>query len=231
MQISVMIVYSVLILSIVHFQGEIIMHDPSVHRPLAGRAGRMNVRDLATIGIFTVLMTIIAVVIAIASSFVLYFSLFVSSPIIAFILAPFYMYMVLKVHKRGTAFLYGLIFAFIYVISGTPYLAVWFLLAAAAGELSMAGAGAYTNPFRVAVSWIVFTLFRATNGMIDIWFFTKQYLASGVSRAHFFQVARFYNSVPWVMLILALAAAGAAAGCLVSAGMIKRHFQKSGLLQ
>ncbi|WP_165364266.1 MptD family putative ECF transporter S component [Sporolactobacillus sp. THM19-2] len=192
---------------------------------------RLSVRNLATIGIFSILITVIAIVIAIAASPVLYFSLFVSSPLIAFITAPIYMFMVLKVHKRGTVFLYCFILALIYLISGTPYLAPWLLIAGFLGEFVMAGRGAYTNLFRISISWIICTLFRASNGMIDLWFFSKQYLASGVSREHYDQVTRFYFSAPWVLLILLIAAVGAIAGCWIGAKMLKKHFQKSGLLQ
>lgn len=191
----------------------------------------MSVRDLATIGIFSVLMTVIAIVIAILSSPVMYLSLFFSSPIIAFVTAPLYMFMMLKVRKRGTVFLYCCILAIIYLISGTPYLALWFLIGGILGELSMLGSNAYTSIFRLTISWIVCTFFRSTNGMIDIWFFTKQYLASGVNRAHFEQVARFYDSVPWVLFILIIAFIAAALGGVVSGRLMHKHFSASGLAQ
>lgn len=192
---------------------------------------RMSVRDLATIGIFSVLMTVIAIVIAILSSPVIYLSLFFSSPIITFITAPLYMFMILKVHKRGTVFLYFCILAVIYLISGTPYLALWFLIGGILGEASMSGSGAYASISRITISWVICTLFRSTNGMVDIWFFTKQYLASGVSRAHFEQVARFYDSVPWVLFILIIASIAAVAGGVVSGRLMRKHFSTNGLAQ
>lgn len=192
---------------------------------------RLSVRNLATIGIFSVLMIILAIAVAIPAMSVLYFSIFISSPLIAFLSAPLFTFMLLKVHKRGTVLVYCLIMAILYLISGTPYLAAWFVLSAILGELAMSRPNAYKNFVWITISWIICSLFRATNGMIDIWFFSKQYLASGVSKEHFNQVAHFYYSAPWVLLILALTAIGAALGGYVSAKLMKKHFVKSGLLR
>ncbi|MCO7127054.1 MptD family putative ECF transporter S component [Sporolactobacillus shoreicorticis] len=192
---------------------------------------RLSVRNYATIGIFSVLMIILAIAVAIPAMSVLYFSLFISSPLIAFLSAPLFTFMVLKVHKRGTVLIYCLIMAILYLISGTPYLAAWFLLSALLGELAMTGRDAYKKFARITISWIICSLFRATNGMIDIWFFSKQYLASGVSKAHFNQVVHFYYSAPWILLILLLTAIGASLGGLVSTKLMKKHFVKSELLR
>ncbi|MCQ2009635.1 MAG: MptD family putative ECF transporter S component [Sporolactobacillus sp.] len=194
-------------------------------------SSHLSVRNYATIGIFSVLMIILAIAVAIPAMSVVYFSMFISSPLIAFLSAPLFTFMVLKVHKRGTVLVYCLIMAILYLISGTPYLAAWFVLSAILGELAMTGHDAYKNFIRITISWIICSLFRATNGMIDIWFFSKQYLASGVSKAHFNQVAHYYYSVPWVIFILLLTAIGALLGGLVSAKLMKKHFVKSGLLR
>jgi energy-coupling factor transport system substrate-specific component len=176
-------------------------------------------------------MIVIAVAIAIPSSAILFFSLFLLTPVIAFISAPFFMFMVLKVHKRGTVFLYCFLLAVLYLISGTPYLAPWLLIAGILGELPLLGAGGYTDLKRIAISWVICTLFRGSNGMIDLWFFKNQYLASGVSMNHYLQVARYYFSAPWVLLILVLGAVGALLGAIVSAKLMRKHFVRTGLLK
>ncbi|MFT8871879.1 MAG: MptD family putative ECF transporter S component [Sporolactobacillus sp.] len=205
--------------------------NPSPSVTAAHAANHLSVRDLSTIAIFSVLMTVVAIVIAIITSPTVYLATFVASPIIAFVTAPIYAFMLLKVHKRGAVFIYCLILAIIYLISGTPYLSPWLVIAGLLGELSMAGKHAYASMLRITASWMICTFFRATNGMIDIWFFTKQYLASGNNRAHFHQIAQFYYSVPWIITILLIALLAAAAGGAVSARLMKKHFLQNGLLK
>lgn len=195
-----------------------------------GQSRHLTVRDLGTIAIFSVLMIVIAIAVAIPSSAILFFSLFLMTPVIAFISAPFFMFMVLKVHKTGTVFLYCFLLAVLYLISGTPYLAPWLLAAGILGELPLLGGG-YMVLKRIAVSWVICTLFRGSNGMIDLWFFKNQYLASGVTMKHFLQVAHYYFSAPWVLLILVLGAVGAVLGSVVSARLIRKHFVRTGLLK
>jgi conserved hypothetical integral membrane protein TIGR02185 len=196
-----------------------------------GHSHHLSVRDLGTIAIFSVLMIVIAIAVAIPSSTILFFSLFLMTPVIAFISAPFFMFMVLKVHKRGTVFLYCFLLAVLYLISGTPYLAPWLLIAGILGEQPLIGAGGYSNFTRITISWVICTLFRGSNGMIDLWFFKSQYLASGVTMEHYLQVAHYYLSAPWVLVILVLGAAGAILGSIVSAKLMRKHFVRTGLLK
>lgn len=197
----------------------------------AKTANRLKVKDFATIGIFSAIMIVVFIAFSMLTGASLFFNMILNAVCVAFILAPFYVYMCLKVGKPGVALIYNLIHALLVGLMMGPFMAPWFIVGGIIAELSMLGVNSYKNIKRVAMSWAITSLVRATHGMAEIWFFKEAYLASGVSEQQIAVQTQYYTSAPWVMFSCVATLLMAVLGCLLANRLMGKHFRKSGLIK
>lgn len=191
----------------------------------------LQVKDFATIGIFSAIMIVVFIAFSMITGASLFFNMILNAVCIAFILAPFYVYMCLKVQKPGVALIYNLIHALLVTLMMGPFMGPWFIVGGLLAELSMAGKDSYKSIGRISLSWAITSLVRATHGMAEIWFFKQAYLASGVSKEQIAMQTQYYTSLPWVLFSGLATVIMAAAGCVVANRLMNKHFRKSGLLK
>lgn len=191
----------------------------------------LRVKDFATIGIFSAIMLVVFIAFSMITGASLFFNMILNAVCVAFVLAPFYVYMCLKVQRPGVALIYNLIHAFLVTLMMGPFMGPWFIIGGVLAELSMAGKGSYKSIVRISLSWIITSLVRATHGMAEIWFFKQAYLASGVSQEQIAVQTRYYTSWPWVLFSCGATVIMAGAGCFLANRLMNKHFRKSGLLK
>jgi len=194
-------------------------------------ANGLKVKDFATIGIFSAIMLVVFIAFSMLTGASLFFNMIFNAVCVAFILAPFYVYMSMKVHKPGVALIYNLIHALLTALMMGPFMAPWFIVGGIIAELSMLGKGSYKKITRIGISWAITSLVRATHGMAEIWFFKQAYMASGVSQEQIAVQTQFYTSVPWVLLSCAATIIMAVLGCIIANRLMNKHFRKSGLIK
>jgi energy-coupling factor transport system substrate-specific component len=195
------------------------------------RINALRVKDFATIGIFSAIMLVVFIAFSMITGVSLFFNMIFNAVCIAFILAPFYVYMCMKVGKPGVALIYNLIHALLVTLMMGPFMAPWFIVGGIIAELSMLGKDKYKSIVSVSISWAITSLVRATHGMAEIWFFKQSYLASGVSEEQAAIQTQYYTSAPWVLFSCAATLAMAVLGCLVASRLMNKHFRKSGLIK
>lgn len=142
---------------------------------------KYTVKDAAIIGIFCAVMFVVFMVYSILTGASLFYSMIFNAAGAALILAPFYVYMCMKVGKHGPALVYNIMWAIIAGLMMGPFMIPWFLGGGIIAELSMCGKDAYHDIKRVSISWVITALVRAAHGMSEIWFFKDAFLATGVS--------------------------------------------------
>ena len=188
---------------------------------------KYTVKDAAIIGIFCAVMFVVFMVYSILTGASLFYSMIFNAAGAALILAPFYVYMCMKVGKHGPALVYNIMWAIIAGLMMGPFMIPWFLGGGIIAELSMCGKDAYHDIKRVSISWVITALVRAAHGMSEIWFFKDAFLATGVSEQQVQAQTQYYTDPKYVLLSLAVTAILAVLGCMISNKLIVKHFRKS----
>ena len=134
---------------------------------------KYTVKDAAIIGIFCAVMFVVFMVYSTLTGASLFYSMIFNAAGAALILAPFYVYMCMKVGKHGPALVYNIMWAIIAGLMMGPFMIPWFLGGGIIAELSMCGKNAYHDIKRVSISWVITALVRAAHGMSEIWFFQR----------------------------------------------------------
>lgn len=91
---------------------------------------KYTVKDAAIIGIFCAVMFVVFMVYSILTGASLFYSMIFNAAGAALILAPFYVYMCMKVGKHGPALVYNIMWAIIAGLMMGPFMIPWFLAAA-----------------------------------------------------------------------------------------------------
>ncbi|MBU5591584.1 MptD family putative ECF transporter S component [Clostridium sp. MSJ-4] len=190
----------------------------------------LAVKDLATIGIFSAIMIVVFIAFSIITGASLFFNMIFNAVFVSFILAPFYVYMCMKVGKPGIALIYNLIHALLVFFMMGPFISPWFIVGGIIAELSMLGKNSYRSITRISISWAITMLVRATHGMAEIWFFKNAYMGSGVSSEQIAIQTKYYTSLPWVLLSCTATIIMSILGCMLANKIIAKHFRKSGLI-
>lgn len=191
---------------------------------------KYTVKDAAIIGIFCAVMFVVFMVYSILTGASLFYSMIFNAAGAALILAPFYVYMCMKVGKHGRSCLQYHVGDY-RRIDDVPFMIPWFLGGGIIAELSMCGKDAYHDIKRVSISWVITALVRAAHGMSEIWFFKDAFLATGVSEQQVQVQTQYYTDPKYVLLSLAVTAILAVLGCMISNKLIVKHFRKSGAIK
>ena len=100
---------------------------------------KYTVKDAAIIGIFCAVMFVVFMVYSTLTGASLFYSMIFNAAGAALILAPFYVYMCMKVGKHGPALVYNIMWAIIAGLMMGPFMIPWFLGGGIIAELSMCG--------------------------------------------------------------------------------------------
>lgn len=192
---------------------------------------RLSVKDLATIGIFSAIMIVLFIVFSIVTGASLFFNMILNAVFVALILAPFFVYMSMKVAKPGVALIYNLLQAVLATIFMGPFMIPWFVGGGIIAELAMIGKDSYKNIKRITIAWIITSLTRAAHGMSEIWFFKDAFLKTGVSQEQFQIQSQYYTDPKWIIISLTLTVLAAVLGCYLGNKMSQKHFRKTGIIK
>ena len=192
---------------------------------------KLTVKDLATIGIFSAVMIVVFITFSMLTGASLFFNMIFNAVFTAFLLAPFFIYMTMKVGKPGIALIYNLLHAIMATLFMGPFMFPWFLGGGIIAELSLIGKDSYRDPKRITVAWVITSLTRAAHGRSEIWFFKEAFLKTSVSPEQVEVQTRYYTDAKWVLFSLALTAVAAVLGCYLGNKMTEKHFKKTGIIQ
>ncbi|MCR5166644.1 MAG: MptD family putative ECF transporter S component [Oscillospiraceae bacterium] len=192
------------------------------------RDKKLRTKDLIFAGAFGAIYIVLMLIVVMAFGMVPV--LYILTPLpVGILCATVYELCVLKVHKFGAALILGVLFA---VTASSGYLP-GFVLAIAAALLAelVIMAGKYKSKKMFLLSYIVFNLNMVCP-------FTNLYF----NRASFMSMATEYYgedyangvaalAVSWLPFAqIGLAMAGAAIGVLISSALIRKHFEKAGIM-
>lgn len=187
----------------------------------------LGVKDLVTVGIFSALFLVFALVggISFAPNPVLTFYMPVGS---ALLCGPVYLLMLAKVKKRWAASILGAILCIVWFVTGMHWaMALGYLVMGVAADF-VAGAGEYKSKMMNSVSYIVISLGGTASYLVffanpDGW--AKTMLGNGTEQSYI-DTMRETGSV-WIMLVGTVLAAAVSA--FVGCKMLRKQFEKSGI--
>lgn len=187
----------------------------------------LGVKDLVTVGIFSALFLVFALVgvIFFAPNPVLTFYMPVGS---ALLCGPIYLLMLAKVKKRLAVSILGAILCIVWFVTGMHWaMALGYLVMGVAADF-VAGAGEYKSKMMNSVSYIVISLGGTASYLVffanpDGW--AKTMLGNGTEQSYI-DTMRETGSV-WIMLVGTVLAAAVSA--FVGCKMLRKQFEKSGI--
>lgn len=190
----------------------------------------LTVKDLVTIGIFSALFLVFALVggIFFAPNPVLTFYMPVGS---ALLCGPVYLLMLAKVRKRWAASILGAILCVVWFVTGMHWpMALGYLVMGIIADLT-AGAGDYMSRKLDSLSYILLSLGGTASYLVffadpDGW--AKTMLGNGTEQSYI-DTMRSTGSA-WIMVVmLAGTILAAAASAFVGCRMLKKQFEKAGI--
>lgn len=190
----------------------------------------LSVKDLVTVGIFSALFLVFALVggIFFAPNPVLTFYMPVGS---ALLCGPIYLLMLAKVKKRWAVSILGAILCIVWFVTGMHWaMALGYLVMGVAADF-VAGAGEYKSKMMNSVSYIVISLGGTASYLVffanpDGW--AKTMLGNGTEQSYI-DTMRETGSV-WIMLVMLVGTVLAAAvSAFVGCKMLCKQFEKSGI--
>lgn len=190
----------------------------------------LGVKDLVTVGIFSALFLVFALVggIFFAPNPVLTFYMPVGS---ALLCGPVYLLMLAKVKKRWAASILGAILCIVWFVTGMHWaMALGYLVMGVAADF-VAGTGEYKSKMMNSVSYIVISLGGTASYLVffanpDGW--AKTMLGNGTEQSYI-DTMRETGSV-WIMLVMLVGTVLAAAvSAFVGCKMLRKQFEKSGI--
>lgn len=190
----------------------------------------LGVKDLVTVGIFSALLLVFALVggISFAPNPVLTFYMPVGS---ALLCGPVYLLMLAKVKKRWAVSILGAILCIVWFVTGMHWaMALGYLVMGVAADF-VAGAGEYKSKMMNSVSYIVISLGGTASYLVffanpDGW--AKTMLGNGTEQSYI-DTMRETGSV-WIMLVMLVGTVLAAAViAFVGCKMLRKQFEKSGI--
>ncbi len=200
-----------------------------MNRQSASNKG-LSVKDLVTVGIFSALFLVFALVggIFFAPNPVLTFYMPVGS---ALLCGPVYLLMLAKVQKRWAASILGAILCIVWFVTGMHWaMALGYLVMGIIADI-VAGTGEYKSKKINSLSYILLSL--GGTGSYLVFFanpegWAKTMLSNGTEQSYI-DTMRSSGSV-WIMIImLAGTVLAAAVSAFVGCKMLKKQFEKAGI--
>lgn len=190
---------------------------------------KLKTKDLIYAGAFGAIYIVIMLLIVMASGMVPV--LYLMAPLIVGVInATVYMLYALKVHKFGAVLILGVLFAL--VTSLNSWYGIVFALAAAIIAEMILKAGAYKSRKNYLISYIFFNMNMAAPTLMLLVdhqrFMTLT--SSYYSEEHSAKFAALTAGGRVWFLILAGALIGALIGSLIASRLIKKHFEKAGVI-
>lgn len=196
------------------------------------KSEKLGARDFITIGIFAAVMLVIFFVIGGAAGMTLVGTL-ANIPITAFFTSIAYMLLVSKVRKKGVFLIMGTIAALPGFMAANGIGVIASIAGWAVAE-AVAGANHYRSRKVLVLSYVLGCTLHSAGFTLPMYWSNARYLIDRQAILHLTDeaLALYLRMFTWPMYfgMVALTAVTSFLGALISVRVLKRHFEKAGLL-
>lgn len=195
-------------------------------------SNKLQIKDYINIGIFSAILMVLYLVAAMTN--VTPITYLIYSPATAFVGAIPYLFITMKIPKKGTVLLFAVVpFLYFLLLAGTEgmIVAAFFAVFAILAELILGNDR--KNFKRITISYIVFAMWNAIGGQFRLFATTESYLEYaknlGLSEVYIDFLRSQANYFTWAIVIVGSIVA-AVVGIYLSRLIFKKHLIKAGIL-
>ena len=191
------------------------------------KENKLKMKDIATIGIFSALLFVVTMLVGAISGISMTLYMF-STSIIALISAPLYMLIMARVHKKGAVLLTCAIVGILLAIFGGIFVLVWMLVLGLLGEV-LATKTSYKNYVVLSVSFVCYMAAYYLGAIGPLYYYTDYCFTHGYTEeAANALISAAHSTAGYVAIPVMFAAA--IIGALIAKKLLKKHFEKAGVL-
>ena len=195
---------------------------------------KMTVREIVTVAIMMALFYAISFVIGMGTVAIPVLYLYGTAGIEMFLGSIFYLVAANRINKHGLLFVWVMIYALITAVMGYMFMVPYFVAVAVVSELVMIGKDTYRNPIRNMIGWSTYGIGMVMGIGVPCWIawesYQKQALVSGFTDTTM-KLQYDMVSSPELMLVgVVITVILSALGIFISQKILKKHFEKAGVL-
>ena len=195
---------------------------------------KMTVKDIVTVAVMMALFYAIAFVIGMGTVAVPILYLYGTAGVEMFLGSIFYLVAANRVNKHGLLFVWVMIYALITAVMGYMFMVPYFIAVAIISELVMIGKDTYRNPIRNMIGWSTYGIGMMLGIGVPCWIawesYQKQALASGFTDTTMKLQYDMVSSPVLMFVGVVVTVILSALGILLSQKILKKHFEKTGVL-
>lgn len=195
---------------------------------------KMTVKDIVTVAVMMALFYAIAFVIGMGTVAVPILYLYGTAGVEMFLGSIFYLVAANRVNKHGLLFVWVMIYALITAVMGYMFMVPYFIAVAVISELVMIGKDTYRNPIRNMIGWSTYGIGMMLGIGVPCWIawesYQKQALASGFTDTTMKLQYDMVSSPVLMFVGVVVTVILSALGILLSQKILKKHFEKAGVL-
>lgn len=195
---------------------------------------KFGIRDIMTIA---AMMVICFIIMMVMSSLTLPFPLvylYGAAGIDGFICAIFFLVASYRVNKHGLLFAWAGIYGLIQGVMGYMFLLPYFLVVGLLAEVSMIGKDTYRNPLRTTIGWTINSIGNIVGSAVPLWWAWDSYsvmaLESGFTNKTLDMQLSMATSPGLMLVAIVITAVLAILGCLFGQRLLRKHFEKAGIV-
>lgn len=195
---------------------------------------KFGIRDIMTIA---AMMVICFIIMMVMSSLTLPFPLvylYGAAGIDGFICAIFFLVASYRVNKHGLLFAWAGIYGLIQGVMGYMFLLPYFLVVGLLAEVSMIGKDTYRNPLRTTIGWAINSIGNIVGSAVPLWWAWDSYsvmaLESGFTNKTLDMQLSMATSPGLMLVAIVITAVLAILGCLFGQRLLRKHFEKAGIV-
>lgn len=184
-------------------------------------------RDLATIGIFSALLFVLTMLIGAVTGMIP--MLYMYSPaIIGLLSGPVFMVILSKVHKTGAVLIPCLVVGVIWALMGGITVLISMAVLGSIGEI-IAARSHYKNFKLLSLAYVLYVLGYYLGAIAPIYYWTQWYASHGYTEEYTAAILSAAHTPAAYVSVLVLIAVSFL-GALFGKRMLKKHFQKAGII-
>ena len=195
---------------------------------------KLTVRDVVTVATMMVIYYFLCMIPAQLTLAVPVLNIYFCAGIQGFICASFYLIAANRVNKHGLLLIWATVMGAINALMGFVFLLPYFIAVGAVAELTMIGKDTYRKPLRNGIGWMVYGIGMVIGNAIPIWLAWESYTsaasASGFQQDLIAMQIDFVSNPLLILLACAITAGLSMLGILFGQRLLRRHFQKAGVI-
>jgi energy-coupling factor transport system substrate-specific component len=195
---------------------------------------KWSAKDVITTVILSALMIVVQLAVNMVCMVNNFLSMVLSVGITCLLCAPIYFLMARRVGKRLVSLAYLTLLGAAFLLMGNWFLLPWFMVVGLICEAILWKKGSYKSTGRITAAFTVYSVLYLGVNLLPLWIFWDSFeqfaLDSGMDPAYIASYVAYYSDTGWLVFIVVFTAVCGFAGSLLAGRIMRKHFQKAGMV-